>query len=53
MQKKRIQNPLPKMLPVLQTGKIEQTTNVGFRTKENQMFSYDMMKTGMTFLYYN
>ncbi len=52
VQKSRIQNPLAKMLRVLRIGKIEQTKNVGFRTKDNQIFSYEMTKSGMTFLYY-
>ncbi len=52
VQQSRIQNPLVKMLCVLRTGKIEQTKNVGFRTKDNQIFSYEMTKSGMTFMYY-
>ncbi len=40
------------MLHVLKTGQIEQTNIVGFRMKENQICSYEMMKSSMTFLYY-
>ncbi len=52
VQKNRIKNPLNKMLNVLRSGCVRQTVNMGFRMKDNQIFSYEMTKCGMTFLYY-
>ncbi len=52
VQKNRIKNPLNKILNILRSGCVEQTVNMGFRTKDNQIFSYEMTKCGMTFLYY-
>ncbi len=52
VQKCRLTHPLKKMKHILKTGEIEQTINVGFRAKDNQIFSYQMMKNGLTFLYY-